>query len=67
MDQEWDLSIQMTERYTLGPLGDITSTPLASMWIVHKDVDIIATRKEYLSGNEIELGMVDTNDRISDK
>jgi len=30
MDQEWDLSILMTERYTLGPLGDITLTPLAS-------------------------------------
>ena len=67
MDQEWDLSIQMTERYTLGPLGDITSPPLASMRIVHKDVGITTTRKEYLSGNEIELGMVDTNDRISDK
>ena len=37
------------------------------MWIVHKDVSITATRKEYLSGNEIELGMVDTNDQISDK
>jgi len=38
MDQEWDLSIQMTERYTRGPLGEITSKKLASMWLGHKDV-----------------------------
>jgi hypothetical protein len=31
MDQDWDFSIPMMERYTLGPLGDIASTPLASM------------------------------------
>ena len=28
----------MTEIYTQGPLGDITSTPLASKWYDHKDV-----------------------------
>jgi hypothetical protein len=31
MDQEWDLSIRMMEKYSLGPLGDIALTPLASM------------------------------------
>ena len=25
VDQEWDLSIQMTDRYTLGPLGGMSS------------------------------------------
>jgi len=25
MDQEWDLSIPMTDRYTLGPLGGMSS------------------------------------------
>ena len=40
MDQEWDLSIQMTERYTLGPLGDITST---LMTIDQRCVSIMST------------------------
>jgi hypothetical protein len=31
MDQEWDLSIRMMERYSLDPLDDIALTPLASM------------------------------------
>jgi hypothetical protein len=35
MDQEWDLSIRMMERYSLGPLGDIALTLLASMWLGH--------------------------------
>jgi hypothetical protein len=51
MDQECDLSILMTERYTLGPLGDIAWTLLASMWLGHKNV---------ISQNEIKLGMDDT-------
>jgi len=36
MDQEWNLSIQMTDRYTLGPLGEMASNWLASMWLGHK-------------------------------
>jgi hypothetical protein len=31
MDQEYDLFDLMTERYTLGPLGDIAIKLLASM------------------------------------
>ena len=33
MDQEWDLSIQMTDRYTLGPLGEMTSNQLAEYYV----------------------------------
>ena len=58
MDQEWDLSIQVTERYALGPLGEITSVkPCKHVTRSQKDV-IPRERERVLVGNEIELGIV---------
>ena len=60
MYQEWDLSIHMTERYTLGPLSKAHSISLASTWLRSWSQRMLhyGTSKEYLPGNEIELGMV---------
>ena len=56
MDQEWDLSIPMTDRYTLGPLGDITlislqASDLITRMLYHRN------EKRVHVGNEIKLGM----------
>ena len=56
MDQEWDLSIHMTDRYTLGPLGDITlislqASDLITRMLYHRN------EKRVHVGNEIKLGM----------
>src|SRR3954463_5999709 len=56
MDQEWNLSILMTERYTLGPLGDITlvslqASDLITRMLYHRN------EKRVHVGNEIKLGM----------
>ena len=56
MDQEWDLSIHMMDRYTLGPLGDITlislqASDLITRMLYHRN------EKRVHVGNEIKLGM----------
>src|SRR3954462_15176910 len=56
MDQEWILFIPMTERYTLGPLGDITlvsmqASDLITIMLYH------GNEKRVHVGNKIKLGM----------
>ena len=56
MDQEWNFSIPMTDRYTLGPLGDITlislqASDLITRMLYHRN------EKRVHVGNEIKLGM----------
>ena len=56
MDQEWNLFIPMTDRYTLGPLGDITlvslqASDLITRMLYHRN------EKRVHVGNEIKLGM----------
>ena len=55
MDQEWNLSILMTERYTLGPLGDITLVMQASDLITRMLYH--GNKKRVHVGNKIKLGM----------
>ena len=64
MDREWNLFIPMTDRYTLGPLGDIT---LVILQVSDKITRILyhGNKKRVHVGNEIRLGG-DTDDRISD-
>ena len=50
MDREWNLFIPMTDRYTLGPLGDITFISLQAS-------DLITRMKRVHVSNEIKLGM----------
>ena len=56
MYQEWDLSFLVTEKISLGPLGNIASEKLQPLIVNHGD-PILWTRKENLPGNEIELDM----------
>src|SRR4051812_17259531 len=56
MDQEWNFSIPMMDRYTLGPLGDITLvnlqvSDLITIMLYH------GNEKRVHVGNEIKLGM----------
>src|SRR3954471_3190643 len=55
MDQEWDLSIHMTDRYTLGPLGAI------QLYCKHvtgsQGITYHGNKKRVLIVNEVELGM----------
>ena len=56
MDREWNLFIPMTDRYTLGPLGDITlvslqASDLITRMLYHRN------EKRVHVGNEIKLGM----------
>ena len=56
MDQEWDFSIPMKDRYTLGPLGDIT------LFILQASDEITrmlyhGNKKRVHVSNEIKLGM----------
>ena len=56
VDREWNLFIPMTDRYALGPRGDITMISLQAS-------DLITTmlyhgnEKRVHVGNEIKLGM----------
>ena len=56
MNEEWDLSIPMTNRYTLGPLGDIT---LVILQVSDKITRILyhGNKKRVHVSNEIKLGM----------
>ena len=56
MDQEWDLSIPMTDRYTLGPLGDITLISLQASDLITRML-YHGNKKRVHVGNEIKLGM----------
>ena len=56
MDQEWDLSIPMTDRYTLGPLGDITLVSLQASDVITRML-YHGNEKRVHVGNEIKLGM----------
>ena len=56
MDQEWNLSIQMTDRYTLGPLGDITLVSLQASDLITR-ILYHGNEKRVHVGNEIKLGM----------
>ena len=56
MDQEWDLSIHMTDRYTLGPLGDITLISLQASDLITRML-YHGNEKRVHVGNEIKLGM----------
>jgi hypothetical protein len=56
MDREWNLFIPMMDRYTLGPLGDITlislqASDLITRMLYHRN------EKRVHVGNEIKLGM----------
>src|SRR3954462_7608251 len=56
MDQEWNLFIPMTDRYTLGPLGDIT---FVSLQISDSITRMLyhGNEKRVHVDNEIKLGM----------
>ena len=56
MDQEWNLSIQMTDRYTLGPLGDITLVSLQASDLITRML-YHGNEKRVHVGNEIKLGI----------
>src|SRR4051812_13584675 len=56
MDQEWNLSIPMTERYTLVPLGDITLVRLQASDLITRML-YHGNEKRVHVGNEIKLGM----------
>ena len=56
MDQEWNLSILMTERYTLGPLGDITLLSLQASYLITRML-YHGNKKRVHVGNEIKLDM----------
>src|SRR3954468_12012308 len=56
MDQEWNFSIPMMERYTLGPLGDITLISLQASDLITRML-YHGNEKRVHVGNEIKLGM----------
>src|SRR3954463_344022 len=56
MDREWNLFILMMDRYTLGPLGDITLVSLQASDLITKML-YHGNEKRVHVGNEIKLGM----------
>ena len=56
MDQEWNFFIPMTERYGLGPLGDITFVSLQASDLITRML-YHGNKKRVHIGNEINLGM----------
>ena len=56
MDQEWNLSIPMTKRYTLGPLGDITLVSLQASDLITRML-YHGNKKRVHVGNKFKLGM----------
>ena len=56
MDQEWDLSIPVTDRYTLCPLGDITLISLQASDLITRMLYHGNEKRVHVS-NEIKLGM----------
>ena len=64
MDQEWDLPVRVTDRHALGPLSEIASERLQTRDYVTRML-YHGNEKRVLVGNEIELGMVNSDDEIS--
>ena len=56
MDQECTLTIPMTGRYTLGPVGDITLVSLQASDLITRML-YHGNEKRVHVGNEIKLGM----------
>ena len=56
MDREWNLFIPMTDRYTLGPLGDITLISLQASDLITRMLYHGNEKRVHVS-NEIKLGM----------
>ena len=56
MDREWNLFIPMTDRYTLGPLGDITLIRLQASDLITRMLYHRNEKRVHVS-NEIKLGM----------
>ena len=56
MDREWNLFIPMTDRYTLGPLGDITLISLQASDLITRML-YHGNKKRVHVSNEIKLGM----------
>ena len=65
MDQEWNFSILMTERYTLGPLGDIKVVSLQASNLITRML-YHGNKKRVHVGNKIKTRYGDTDDQISD-
>src|SRR3954471_2322669 len=57
VDQEWNLFIPMTDRYTLGPLGDITLVRLQASDLITRMLYHGNEKRVHVS-NKIKLGMV---------
>src|SRR4051812_26887596 len=56
MDQEWNLFITMTDRYALGPLGDITLVSLQASDLITRMLYHGNEKRVHVS-NEIKLGI----------
>src|SRR3954467_14935908 len=56
MDREWNLFIPITDRYTLGPLGDITLVSLQGSDEITRMLYHMNEKRVHV-GNEIKLGM----------
>jgi len=56
MDQEWNLFIPITDRYTLGPLNDITLVSLQASDLI-TGMLYHGNEKSVHVGNDIKLGM----------
>src|SRR3954468_19725999 len=56
MDREWNLFIPMTDRYALGPLGDITLISLQASDLITRML-YHGNKKRVHVGNKIKLGM----------
>ena len=56
MDREWNLFIPMTDRYALGPLGDITLVSLQASDLITRML-YHGNKKRVHVSNEIKIGM----------
>ena len=56
MDREWNFFIPMTDRYALGPLGDITLVSLQASDLITRML-YHGNEKRVQVSNEIKLGM----------
>ena len=56
MDREWNLFIPMTDRYALGPLGDIAFISLQASDLITRML-YHGNKKRVHVSNEIKLGM----------
>ena len=56
MDREWNLFIPMTDRYTLGPLGDITLISLQASDLITRMLYHVNEKRVHVD-NKIKLGI----------